>query len=124
MAASPYDEEEPVPHDPIGIVSHWIGGGYLNLAINYYKGKDSQFEHTFLLRSSLDEATSVLHLYLFHDGNGENPPQKETSDLVVESGIFSLSLGDEPLSGLVFTYDSILLQDGEYTILPQSVSSY
>ena len=93
----PVDEEgKPVIGDPVEVTNNGIGGGYLNMVLKYYRKPGSDASHAMSLYYNDKAADSTLELRLIHDGNGENPVQMSSSDLVQDTAVYSF-----PLEGMV-----------------------
>ena len=110
----PLPEAIPDYDDPVEILDSRISGGYLNLYMQYYKDPASNYAHRFLPYFSKGE-NGVLHLYLFHDGNRENPAYVEASKLVTAEWVYSFPV-EELLPGGVhsgITVHRFKLKTGE-----------
>ena len=93
-------ETDPVPEadDPVNIILFNISPYWLNFAITYYKGKESNYAHNFAVQYVREPATDVLCLTFYHDGNDENPASAQESSLDQVTKLFSI-----PLTGYDWT---------------------
>ena len=102
--------ENPVPladmdhegKDPIGVADHSFSGGYLNLVLEYFYNPSSNYARN--IRFYWDAVGVELHLYVFYEGNNENPAYMSEDVLKTKQSAYSIPL--EPL-----------LATGEYTSL-------
>ncbi len=105
------------PHDPISPVKAFVSGGYLNMVINYYVQKGSDFLHTVSLLYQKPEG-GVMNLYLLHDGNNENPAYIDEDKLETVSKTYCFPLKElvnntSGLSSLTLTIDSLIAKSDE-----------
>ena len=88
--------ETPSPgEDPITVNGSTISGGYVNLNMDYYRKKESNYAHRIFMEYKDDPVSGNLELMLIHDGNGENPVQMNNDDLEKINCIYSF-----PIAGL------------------------
>lgn len=78
------------PTDPITVKDSGIGGGYFNLFYSYYYNPASNYAHR--IEAWWETSGSEIHLYLFHDGNGENPSLMNEDALKEKDGVMSIPL--------------------------------
>lgn len=119
------DQEEITAHDPIDVVFNWVGTSYLDLGYTYYYNEQSNCAHDLLVRYNLTNGDSVLNLFLYHDGNDENPAAMAEKDLKTGTRIISIPVSQWNLSGVNLTMD-VLINDGtgKYTVERQTYSSH
>lgn len=116
----------PEAHDPVSIVLYNISPSWLNLGIRYYKGKESNFAHSFTAFYERNTATDEITISLYHDGNDENPASADTSTLEQVTQLFSI-----PLTGYGWTPSGVnitchILQqksDGTYEVVQTTYTS-
>ncbi len=79
--------------DPVVVLANGVSGGYVNIIANLYRDKNSAYDHKLHMYYVDDDVKDELHLYLVHDGNGENPVLA-SSDASLESfsAVYSFSL--------------------------------
>ena len=100
------DDGTPSPgEDPVKVSGSTISGGYVNLNINYYVKKGSDYQHRIFMEYKDNPKSGNLELVLIHDGNGENPSQMSTDELETVNSIYSFVL-----VGLIPKGESRLLQ--------------
>jgi len=99
---TPLAEMEYEGKDPLTVVDHSFSGGFVNLVFEYYYNPSSNYARN--IRFYWDAKGIELHLYVFYDGNNENPSQMSEDVLKTQQTVFSVPL--EPL-----------LKTGEYTSL-------
>lgn len=60
-----------VKHDPVEVISIWLGGGYLNMILNIKLNNAK--EHTLGIVEDLSDfdANGVVSMLLYHDANGD-----------------------------------------------------
>ena len=78
--------------DPVEVINNRISGGYLNLVMQYYRMPSSDHVHRMSIRYIDNAETNTLELRLLHDGNGENPAQRSSSDLVQDACVYCFPL--------------------------------
>lgn len=78
--------------DPVEVINNRISGGYLNLVLKYYRMPSSEHVHRMSLRYIDHADSNMLELRLIHDGNGENPAQRSSSDLVQDACVYCFPL--------------------------------
>ena len=100
--ATPLADMDYEGKDPLGVVDHSFSGGYLNLVLEYYYNPSSTYARN--IRFYWDAKGVELHLYVFYDGNNENPAYVSEDILKTRQTAFSIPL--KPL-----------LETGEYTSL-------
>lgn len=98
----PLDQMEFEGKDPLGVVDHSFSGGFVNLVFQYYYNPASNYARN--IRFYWDAKGLELHLYVFYDGNNENPAYVSEDILKTQETVFSIPL--EPL-----------METGEYTSL-------
>lgn len=87
--------EDPSPgEDPIQVNGSTISGGYVNLHMDYYRKKGSDYAHKIFMEYKDDPASGILELILIHDGNGENPVQMDKEELDKITAVYSFPLAD------------------------------
>lgn len=96
------DQMEYEGKDPVAIADHSFSGGYLNLVLDYYYNPSSNYARN--IRFYWDAQGIELHLYVFYDGNNENPAYVSEDVLKTKQSAYSIPL--EPL-----------MATGEYTSL-------
>lgn len=103
-------------HDPVIVKFNWIGPKYMDLAFNYYYDEKSNCAHNVFACYSLDIDPSdnkpVLNLFLFHDGNDENPSAMSESDLKLATRIISIPLDQGKFDAVTLTLN-ILSEDNK-----------
>ena len=98
----PLSEMEHEGQDPVSITDHSFSGGYLNLVLDYYYNPSSNYARS--INYYWDAKGLELHLYVFYDGNNENPAYLSEDSLKTQEAVYSV-----PLKPMVET--------GEYTSL-------
>lgn len=107
------ESEEITACDPVLFDFNWLGPKFLDMGLILYTNPKSNCAHNLFARYSLDETGSVLTLYLYHDGNNENPAYMDEKDLVTKGRIISIPMDRwENLKELRLTCDR-LTWDGE-----------
>lgn len=113
--------EEIKGHDPIQIYFNWIGSRYMDLAIGYYFDEKSNYARTFQARYSLDEA-STLNVFLYLDGNNENPASMDENNLKQNTHFVSIPISDWDFKAVTLTVD-ILTSTSEGYVIEQKTYS-
>lgn len=88
--------------DPLTVKDTGVGGGYFNLFYSYYYNPSSNYAHR--IEAWWETVGSEIHLYLFHDGNGEDPSVMNEDLLKEKEGVMSVPLAE-------------ILKTGEYNRL-------
>ena len=88
----PLDEEETYPEDPVYLEFNQLSGNHIDMGITIYKAKDSNYAHRLLFRYKEDTERKMLHLYLYHDGNDENPSIMSDKSLENETLFYTLPM--------------------------------
>ena len=101
---SPASEESAGGKDPVEIEASVISGGYVNAQIAYYRSKSSDFLHTISMEYEDQPKENRFNLYLYHNGNGENPAQRDKDGLEKVTSLYSFRL-----SGLLPAGESRML---------------
>lgn len=107
--------EEIKGHDPIQIYFNWIGSRYMDLAIGYYFDEKSNYARTFQARYSLDEA-STLNVFLYLDGNNENPASMDENNLKQNTHFISIPISDWDFKAVTLTVDILTSTSEGYVI--------
>ena len=76
--------------DPLVIKDSAIGGGYFNIFYSYYYKPASDFDHT--IQAWWETTGSEISLYIYHNGNGENPSEMKEDLLKEKEDVMSISL--------------------------------
>lgn len=106
------DPEAEYPEDPVILEFAQITYNYLDLGISYYKAAGTSCPHDIAIYSELDENKKTLHVFVYHDGNGEDPSRMSEKDLNTGTRFYSLSLEGCEFNQLdITTY--ILYKDGD-----------
>lgn len=74
-----YQVEEELPTDPVVFDMGFISGGYMNLVFAGYKAKGSNFAPQYYFRQVVRAGS--IKVYLYYDGNNENPLTMALDDL-------------------------------------------
>lgn len=104
-------ELDPLPQDPVLLSGATVSGGYVNLVFETYKDKQGNYASHAIWQQEMENGS--LKLYLYFDGNNENPVYLEDSRLEMESHFVSIPLDRNiTYSGISLT-TYILQQDSE-----------
>lgn len=117
---SEYSEgDEITAHDPVLYRLNQVGK-YWDMIIGYYKATNSTYNHQLSFYYKLEDSDSKLHLYVFHDGNDENPSKMEEKDLTYENKFISIPLTGAFKDVLQYEYTcDVLVKDitaGKYKV--------
>lgn len=104
VTPDPYEELEELPIDPVVIQMGFLSGGYMNLMFTGYQAKGSNHAPQYYFRES--NQNNVVQVYLYYDGNNENPATM-SSDLL-ESTNYYVSIPLPESSGT--SYNVVRLQ--------------
>lgn len=118
------DTEEITAHDPIQVVFNWIGRRYIDLGFSYYCDETSNCAHDVFARYTLTNGGSLLKLFIYHDGNDENPASMDPKLLKTESRIISIPISQWDLSSVTLSLDILSTdRDGNYVVERKEYSS-
>lgn len=107
------EAEEITACDPVLFDFNWISEKYLDMGLVIYTDPKSNCAHSLFARYSLDDTGNVLSLYLYHDGNNENPAYMDEKSLQTKRRVISIPMDRwENLQELRLTCDR-LTRDGE-----------
>lgn len=117
-------QEEITAHDPVEVLSNWIGPNYIDIMLSYYYDEKSSFEHDIFGRYTISNGDTILSLSLYHDGNDENPSAMDEKLLKKENAIISIPVSQWELVSATISLD-ILTQgtDGSYKVERKTFSS-
>lgn len=88
----PLDQLDKEFTDPIVVEDCGISGGHFNLFYTYYYNPASNYAHS--VHAWWDSTGSELNLYIYHDGNGENPSAMNPDLLKEKEDVISVPLAD------------------------------
>lgn len=125
LEVSPFDPEEEVPGDPVAFTTNRLTPYRLDLLFDIYKAKGTTYNHRILCRYE-NGNDNVLKLFLYHDGNDENPSKMSADQLETEHCFYTIDLTQLPSSSnLTLTYFRLTQNaKGEYEIEKNTASSY
>lgn len=109
IAGIPEEDAENDFKDNVVFLTHSIGAdGYLNLLLERYSLKGSNYAHRSHLYYKDDPGAEILYLAFLHDGNGETPANYQESELEQTASVCSFPLADIVPKGsnrtVYFTY--------------------
>lgn len=117
---APDNVEEIAEKDPVEFQFDVPGNKYRDLGIVYYKNPKSNFVHDVTVYYRLEDAGATLHLYVFHEGNNENPAFMESKDLIKDFMVISVPISSfSNVNSHLLTWD-LLVQDmttKEYSVV-------
>ncbi len=90
LEASPLGEMEKEYADPIIVNDSSVSGLYFNIFYTYYYNPASNYAHN--TQVWWDSRDNQLNLYLYHDGNGENPAEMDADLLKEKQDVLSIPL--------------------------------
>jgi hypothetical protein len=120
----PEDLDEITAHDPVFFQFNTVGPRYWDMGILTYKAIGSNYAHNISVYYKVEDNGQNLHLYVFHDGNDENPVKMSSNDLASEATVISI-----PLSAFkdvdIYTLTCDVLTNntatGEYEIVRRTI---
>ena len=119
--AEPLSVSVEIPKDPVVVALQNVSGGYVNLAIQIYMAKGTECPHNILFqyRNNKDSG-SDLELFVFHEGNNENPSLLPEDDLKTEIRFYSIPLEKlvtSPSARITLTLDTLVKDSaGKYSV--------
>lgn len=123
---APDNVEETEIKDPLTFRINAVGPKYWDLGIVYYRDPKNNFTHDINAYYRLEDAGSSLHMYVFHDGNNENPTHMEVKDLIEDAMVVSIPVSAfQGITNYLLTFD-VLSQNtstGEYKIDRRTIES-
>lgn len=109
-------EWETVPKDPVYLVASSVSGGYANVFFQTYKAKNSDYPVNIFWQ--IEEKNGSAKLYLYVDGNNENPAFLEQSQLETVNHYVSIPLDFNTIGSLSLTTHVLFTQsEGKYEIV-------
>lgn len=98
--AHPIEIREPEPlafsedttMDPVVVGLQNISGNYINLVLQIYKEKGTECPHHITFQYRKSPGGDGVELFVFHDGNNENPTRIAEEDLKTEVRFYSIPL--------------------------------
>lgn len=119
--AKAYLETENEADDPVVIANNNIGGGYLNLAVDYYADPASDCAHDIQFFYQANDDHSEVSIHVLHSGNHENPVYMDEKKLEVRERIYSIPLEDfvkkgTPCQPSLVLYDVMKDESGNLSI--------
>lgn len=123
LEAEPYNDSEEMPSDPVIFQFNRLSPDWLDMQFSIYKAKGSEYEHRILCRYAKDGI--YMKLYLFHDGNNENPCTMDLNALETEKCFYGVNLSNFTFDGISLTYNRLMQNaKGEYGIEQFTATSY
>jgi len=124
VEAIPLTVEEEESKDPVVVALQNVSGGHVNLALQIYKEKGTECLHEISFQYRMNPSNTTLELYIFHEGNNENPTVIPEDDLKTETRFYSIPLEEiAPTSTtqVTLTLDALAKNsEGKYIITRQT----
>ena len=120
VEAAPLTVLEEDPKDPVVVALQNVSGGYINLALQIYMKKATECPHDISFQYRKAPDGNEVEVYVFHEGNNENPTLLAEDDLEKEIRFYSIPLESIQASDnevLILNLD-VLVQDtdGKYYV--------
>ena len=84
----PDSREEDPGTDPVTVTVHSVSGGYLNIMATLYRAEGSSYAHCIWFEYGISDNGSELTIYVYYDGNHENPAYMAEKELEESAHIF------------------------------------
>ena len=111
--------------DPIEVSFYNLGAHYWDIGLYYYDQDRSDFYHTFPVYYGLEDGGQKLHLYVFHEGDDENPAKMSMDELVTRFIVISVPIAEFKDIDLYALTCDVLTQNtptGEYEVVSHTIT--
>lgn len=110
-------------HDPVQVQFNWIGPQYLDLGLSHYYVEGSDCAHAISARYSLSDDKKTLNLFLYHDGNDENPSARKEEELKQAGRVVSIPINEWKPSVVTLTLDILGKDDDGKNVVERKTYS-